>query len=233
MANNISVIYLVGDIIPLTIWIMLFYFQNSFRKYILFFSVIATPLALTGLLFTRDYWRPSFIFGNIIGPEDFIFAFAIGGISVALIKLVWQRINLPEKFQIDYWWIVAFYVIVATVMIGGNILLGFNSMDAAIVGMLLVGMSMIVFRPKLLFPSLINGIVLFILALISYQVFLLFYPQTVVTWWMISNLTGVFIWGIPIEEILFYFAWGFLVLPLSSLIFHLQYKQVNSPQRKT
>lgn len=73
---------------------------------------------------------------------------------------------------------------------------------------------MIYFRNDLFWDSLISGLLLGLFALVSYLIFLALFPQAIQKWWLLHNISGVLVWGIPIEEIMWAFGWGMVAGPV-------------------
>jgi membrane protease YdiL (CAAX protease family) len=44
-------------------------------------------------------------------------------------------------------------------------------------------------------------------------------------WWNIKNLSGILIFGIPIEELMWVFSWGFVAGPTYEFITGLRFKK--------
>lgn len=97
--------------------------------------------------------------------------------------------------------------------------LNINSIVAHIVPPIIVGLAVAVLRKDLFVSELINGFLLTGLTLLMFRILLAFYPPLFENHWRLNNLSGLFLLGIPIEELLFAFSVGFGAGNLYELIF--------------
>ena len=56
---------------------------------------------------------------------------------------------------------------------------------------------------------MLSGIFLLIITFIWQSIVLLIYPNAIIDIWVLENLSGIFVNGIPIEELIFAFSLGF------------------------
>ena len=77
--------YLLMDFGFLIVWLILYFLRKDVRKVMWFVSL---PLGFMGpfleYVYVNDWWRPLTITGTLLGIEDFLFGFGIGGISAAI-----------------------------------------------------------------------------------------------------------------------------------------------------
>jgi hypothetical protein len=77
--------YLFYDALFLAVWIALFVLRNDLRVPMIIYSLLVAPLGPgSEAWYLRDYWKPLTITGTDVGIEDVLFAFAIGGIALAI-----------------------------------------------------------------------------------------------------------------------------------------------------
>ena len=81
--------YLVGTIVFLAVWVVLFYVRRDLRKEMLFFSFWIAILSFCSGLFwwTKDWWLPPTMTGTIVGIEDFLVGFGSGGAPITQSEL--------------------------------------------------------------------------------------------------------------------------------------------------
>ena len=72
---------------------------------------------------------------------------------------------------------------------------------------------MIFLRKDLLLDAFFTGLLVTMVMLLFYLVLVLLVPNVFQTWWMLHNISGVFVGGIPLEELLWCFSWGFVAGP--------------------
>src|SRR3989338_3941333 len=79
--------YLLGSLLLLVIWLLIFISQKKLRKEMLIASLLITPAALSEVFFVPGYWLPDTIGNPKLSIEDFIFSFAVGGIIAVIYEL--------------------------------------------------------------------------------------------------------------------------------------------------
>ncbi|MBI4993723.1 hypothetical protein HZC33_02070 [Candidatus Wolfebacteria bacterium] len=206
--------FLIGDLIFLGIWILLFWLRKDLRREMLAMSIICGALFPLALIHLADYWQPEHIidFFNLhLGIEDFLFAFVIGGIGGVLHEALFGQIHkfYPTYFQkrnLKEMILLAFFSIFIVLLLtyGFNI----NSIYSSYVSFLIIFAYIIFFRKDLFQQAILGGISVGILMLIFYQIWTKMYPGIIESWWKLENLSGIFILNVPLEEILWGFSWG-------------------------
>ncbi|MEK6933893.1 MAG: hypothetical protein AABW75_03390 [Nanoarchaeota archaeon] len=89
---NYEYSYLIAALISLFVWIFLFFWRRNLRKEMLVMSLLIGFLGLfLGLIYTLDWWHPLTITKTIIGFEDFIFGFSLGGTSAVIYEAVFKK----------------------------------------------------------------------------------------------------------------------------------------------
>jgi len=204
--------YLVGNLFFLLIWLILFFRTKYFKHQLLVISIFAIPLGpLSELMYRIDYWRPKLITGNIVGIEDTLFAFCIAGIGFGLYKIIF---NLKYSNQKTKAYPILALILVILTIIGMVINSVFSWMNSIYFSSLcfLIGASIIfILRKDLIKLALINGALVAALMFIFYFTFLIpLYPKVFETTWLLKNISQIFIFGVPIEELLWGFSWGIL-----------------------
>ncbi len=210
--------YLIGNLlISLPIWLILFIRRKDLRKEMLIVSLIAGIAGpISELYYLKDYWRPEIFTGWPIGIEDFIFGFCIGGISSVIYEYIFgkhhsNRINRKHHWS---WFIVPLVTLFIIVFNALFFVLKINSIYVSAIAFALLALIIICFRKDLLVNSLTSGFLMGLLMFVSYLVFLSIFPEAIHRWWLIKNISGVLINGVPIEELLWAFSWGMVAGPI-------------------
>jgi hypothetical protein len=100
--------YLLGAFYFSVIWMVLFGLFPKERKVIFWSSLACGPAGLISEYWHRaDYWRPDLIIaihiGNwTFGLEDYLFAFAFGGICTGIFDLLMRRIWQAEDIRFNF-----------------------------------------------------------------------------------------------------------------------------------
>jgi len=86
---------------------------------------------------------------------------------------------------------------------------GMNSIYASFVVFGIAAVFLSFLRKDLIFSSIVSGIAFACILFLSYVLWLEFlFPGTIKSWWLLSNLSGFMVWGVPAEEIVWGFLWG-------------------------
>ena len=196
-------------------WVLIFWARRSLRRPMLWASVLTAPFGLTEPLFVPEYWNPPSLFDLAqrtgFDIESLIFCFALGGLGVAgyraLAQVPLQSLDHEARLVPRHrWHLLALASPFFTFV--GLIGLPWNPIYPAIVAMTAGAAMTVLCRPDLWRKALFGGVVFLAL----YVVFLLgltwMWPGYVEAVW---NLDALLLWhpaGLPLEELLFGFAFG-------------------------
>ena len=197
-------------------WVILYLLcSHSQRQQMRQGSIFMAPFGLTEPLFVPSYWNPPSLFELAqrtgFDIESIIFSFAIGGLGAVLYnRLTRRRLEAvaPEerRHARHRWhrWALAMPFALFPVLY----FLPWNPIHAGIAAMLLGAIAAVVCRPDLKANILLGGV----LFLAFYTIFLLGLkwsaPGYIEQVWNLKALSGVLIYGLPLEELLFGFAFG-------------------------
>ena len=196
-------------------WALLFIARPTLRGPMLWASALTAPFGLTEPLFVPAYWNPPSLFDlaqrNGFDIESIIFCFALGGLGVAayraLVPVPLRRLDDRARSSYRHRWHLAALASPALVF-GGLTTLHWNPIYTGILAMLAGAATTVLCRPDLWRNALFGGG----LFLALYAVFLLglkwLWPGYIEAVW---NLGALLPWrpaGLPMEELLFGFAFG-------------------------
>lgn len=222
--------YLISALIFLFIWLILYLYRKDLRHKMLKMSLILAPFGpLSQLLYIRDYWRPELFNGWVIGLEDIIFSFAIGGIASVIYEdffgKKYVKRHLP-RHRMSMLTIVLFVVIFMAI---GNLYLGYNSIYVSILVFLIIGLFVILLRHDLLKDAIMSGLLMACLMSLfyfgSHLILGKVFDDIIQRWWITGNISGVLIFGLPIEELAWGFGLGFIAGPIYEFINGLKFKK--------
>ena len=198
--------YLVGVLIFGAAWVVCHIVGKNYRAEIRWGTLISAPMALTSLLFVPQYWTPPSLFDLDqkirVGIEDVLWAAAVGGIaSVVGEILLKERLSTIRKGARRRHF--APFVVVVVLFIGlefwhpGRTI--YNTIIAFAVGALVIA-----YLRSDLVPTMLVGATNFAVLYFALFLFFLFlYPEFVRRYYNIPNLLGIYVVGVPIEELLF------------------------------
>ena len=222
--------YLLGNLLILfPLWLFLFLHRKDLRKEILIVSLlIGIGGPLSELWYLRDYWRPETFNGWPIGIEDFLFGFFIGGIASSIYEEIFGKHHSKRVNRKHHWsWfiipVVALSVFVLNLLI---FVFGVNSIYASISIFIALTLLILYFRHDLLVDSLMSGLLVGAIMFFGYLIFLTIFPEAIHQWWILQNISGILILGVPIEELLWAFGWGMVGGPMYEFFAGLKFRKI-------
>ena len=209
--------YLVLNLFLFSIWLILFVFRSDLRTKIIVMSLLVAPLGFTQFFYFRDYWHPAYLFGTlrgVLGIEDVLISFFIGGITAVIYEEIFGIQYAKRHLKNHFWWMLGFSVFGVLWLFVGNILLNLNSMHVSIAILLLTGVSILIFRHDLLKDAFYSGVLIGGLMFIFYVLcFNTMFDGIVQKWWLLNHISGILVLGVPLEELMWAFSWGFVAGP--------------------
>ncbi len=204
--QNYHYSYLVGVLIFGAAWVACYLLGKKYRAEIRWGTFISAPMALTSLLFVPQYWTPPSLFDLDqkirVGIEDVLWAAAVGGIaSVVAEILLKERLSALRKGARKRHF--APFVVVVVVFIALEVWHPGKTIYNTIIAFA-VGALVIAYLRSDLVPTMLTGALSF--ALLYFALFLIFlflYPGFIQRYYNIPNLLGIYVLGVPIEELLF------------------------------
>ena len=208
--------YLVGDLLLALIWSILFLIRKDLRKEILSLSILGGIAGIaTEVFYLQDYWQPQLFNSWVIGFEDFLFGFFACGISATIYEEIFgKRFAKKKKFR-TLWVLkpVPLLVLVVIVMSISVFGLGLSSMYTSFILFLVAFIIMIFLRRDLFINGFLSGIFMGILMVVCYLSLLAIFPDLINKFWFVENLSGIELWSIPLEELIWAFCLGMAVGP--------------------
>ena len=208
-------VWLIWSSAFLLFWLLLYVLFPQHRVTMWWASVFMAPFGLTEPLFVPEYWNPPSLFDLAqrtgFDIESIIFSFAIGGIGAVLYNIITRKrheLLLPEErhHRRHRWhrWALATPFALFPILY----FLPWNAIHAGIAAMIAGAIAAVLCRPDLKSNTLLGGI----LFLALYTVFLLGLkwsaPGYIEQVWNLKALSGIVIYGLPIEELMFGFSFG-------------------------
>lgn len=198
-------------------WVLLYRLFPKHRAVMWQASLCMLPFGLTEPIFVPEYWNPPSLFELAqktgFDIESFIFSFAIGGIAAVLYNIIMHKrievFSVTERHHNRHRW-HRMAIVLPFALFPILYFLPWNPIHAGIAAMLLGAIATILCRPDLKSNTLVGGI----LFLTFYTIFLLGLkwsaPGYIEQVWNFKALTGVRIYGLPLEELLFGFSFGLM-----------------------
>ena len=212
------------------VWAFLFLKRKDLRTpmlwtaavYILFSWVIVSiwffvsHFAYFGQPIVPYYWFPHTLFnlGNLTGfagIEDILFLVFIGGIATCIYEYIYKKkIKVKRTYRPHtlafFSAFIAFFIFVYFWPINLIYAFIFSNFIGAIV--------LLVQRRDLIIHSLIGSLSFLITYFIVFMFFLAVFPNFITQFYNLTNLTGIMILHIPLEEYLYALSFGLMWAPL-------------------
>ncbi|MHB1947886.1 MAG: lycopene cyclase domain-containing protein [Gammaproteobacteria bacterium] len=225
-------VWLIWSLGYLLIWTILFIVKKDFRREMFWVSLLTMPLGLTEPLFVPSYWDPPSLF-NLADKtgfdiESLIFSFAVGGIGSVLYNILFEVYNEPllepQLKQKRHKWHGFILLMPVLVFISLALFTTLNHIYCAIIAMSLSAIATIYCRPDLITKILIGGLLFLFLYFVFFTIIIWVFPDFVQQSWNLKALSGILIFNIPLEELLFAYAFGMLWSSLYEHYFWLKVK---------
>ena len=202
--QNYHYSYLVGVLIFGAAWVACYVLGTKYRAEIRWGTLISAPMALTSLLFVPQYWTPPSLFDLDqkirVGIEDVLWA--AGGIaSVVAEILLKEKLSIIRKAARRRHF--APFVVLIVVFLALEFWHPGKTIYNTIIAFAM-GAVVIAFLRSDLIPTMLVGALSFTaLYFALFLIFLFLYPGFFQRYYNIRNLLGIYIAGVPIEELLF------------------------------
>ena len=196
-------------------WVLLYALFPQHRVAMWWASVFMAPFGLTEPMFVPEYWNPPSLFELAqrtgFDLESIIFSFAIGGIAAVLYNILARKRQEPlrpkeRRHSRHRWhrWALATPFALFPILY----FLPWNVIYAGIAAMIAGAFAAVLCRPDLRLNTLVGGV----LFLALYTIFLLGLkwsaPGYIEQVWNLKALSGVSIYGLPLEELMYGFSFG-------------------------
>jgi len=198
--------YLVGVLIFGAAWLACYLIGKSYRAEIRWGTLISAPMALTSILFVPQYWSPPSLFDLDqrirVGIEDVLWAAAVGGIASVVAEILLKerlsalRKGVRKRHLAPFVVVVVVFIVLELWHPGKTI---YNTIIAFAIGAVVIA----VLRSDLIPTMLIGALSFALLYFALFLVFLFLYPGFIQRYYNIPNLLGIYVHGVPIEELLF------------------------------
>jgi hypothetical protein len=187
-------------------WLGCFVFGKAYRSHMRWGTLLAAPLAITSLLYVPQYWLPPSLFDLDlkihVGIEDFLWAATVGGIAAVIGGMVLKdRLAGIRKSRHKRRY--APFILLVVVFGALEFWHPGKTMINTIIAFAAGAIALAWLRRDLI-PLMAVGLVSFaLLYFVLFECVLALYPEFVTRYWNLPNLLGIFVAGVPIEELLF------------------------------
>ncbi len=224
--------WLIWSLGLLLVWAIVYVSLRSreSQREMLITSLWTSLLGLTEPLFVPAYWNPPSLFNLAqrtgFDFESFLFSFGIGGLAVVIyewiISVRHQHIAFRERHLARHRLHLA-VLSAAPVMFAVLLGRGLNPIYAAILALAGGGLLTWYCRPDLMRKMIVSAVLFSVLYFVYFRTLVIVYPDYVQTVWNLRAISGIQILGVPLEELAFAFALGFM---WSSVYEHIRWRRL-------
>jgi len=226
-------IWLIWSLLLLAIWLFVFLKirEKQEKKKMLLVSFWTAFLGLTEPLFVPEYWSPPSLFDLALRTgfdiESIIFAFGIGGLAAVIYERIFNLKNIKvsdeeknnPRHRYHLFALLAAPVIFVPLLIFSDL----NPIYSAFIALILGGLFTWYCRPDLKIKMFISALIFTVIYFIYFLTLFAIAPGYVEMVWNMGAISGVLIFGVPLEELMFAFGFGFM---WSSIYEHITWRKI-------
>lgn len=222
--------YLIGALLFVPMWLFIYIRRKDLRGQILLMSVLVGLTGLTEPLFYGKYWTPNYAFKIphiLLGLEDLLLMFFIGGLTAVSYEFFRSKITVAKEIYTHrerIYQVIIGVLFTFLVFILFETLTDLNIIYTAMFGLYTFWLIQMFFRRDLFVPSILNALLFLVVGIPVGVVFTKLFPDIVTQWWHLEHLSGIMLFGLPIEELFWHFILGLAAGPIYELRFGLYYK---------
>lgn len=207
--------YFFGVMYLAAIWLFLYWRMPQHRRTMLFFGLSLSWIGVVAehVWFLKEWWHPQTITGTRIGIEDFIASVTHITIPALLYKYVFGmdspeiKLDIPVIKTFIWKFIPVFLPILVLLFVWPSFLSVFSpAIFTACLAASTLYMSMK--RKDLIVPGIISGILFNFVFFTLYSLGGFFSPGVFEALWDKAVFVGTTVFGVPIEDYIFYFFFG-------------------------
>lgn len=224
-------VWLVWSLLLLIPWGLLYFFiqEKELKKKMFQVSAWTALIGLTEPFFVPAYWTPPSLFDLALKTgfdiESIIFSFGLGGLAFVLYYRIFKSQKMqgmpPSHRHHRYHLLVLLSApIIFVILLMATAL---NPLHVAIIAMIAGGVATLFCRPDLKNKMLVSAVIFLGLYFVYFLILIAISPSYVERVWNLSALSGLLLFGIPLEELFFALSFGFI---WSSIYEHFEWRRL-------
>jgi hypothetical protein len=227
--------WLIWSLLLLVIWLIVYFSlkKEENRKEMLIVSLWTSLLGLTEPIFVPAYWNPPSLFdlANKTGfdIESFLFAFGVGGLAVVLYELIFKtdhkEIPVSERHDSRHGYHLPILLSAPVIFLFLLIFSDLNPIYSTFISLIIGGLLTWYCRPDLKKKMIVSAFIFLAFYFIFFLTLIIIAsPDYVSLVWNFATISGILIFGIPLEELMFAFGLGFF---WSSIYEHIKWYKIS------
>lgn len=204
----------------LAVWVVVYFSlkNRESRKEMLLVSLWTSLFGLTEPLFVPEYWSPPSLFDLALRTgfdlESVLWVFGVSGLAVVIYEWVFKtrhkEISYKEKHLVRHkyhiWAILSTPIILFFLFFFSS----FNIIYSVSISFVAGGLATWYCRPDLKKKMFASALIFLFLYFISFLILIFLSPGYVEQVWNLKAISGILVFGVPLEELIFAFSFGFL-----------------------
>lgn len=227
--------WLIWSLMLLVIWAVVYFSLRSkeSKKEMLVVSLWTSLLGLTEPIFVPAYWNPPSLFDLAqrtgFDIESLIFAFGVGGLAVVVYEWLFKtkhiKMSHMEKMNPRHKYHLLALLSAPIIFLFLYLFTNLNPIYSTSIALVAGGIATWYCRPDLKLKMLVSGILFTIGYFLYFLTLIIAFPGYVEKVWALKAISGVLFFGVPLEELMFAFALGFL---WSSIYEHIKWRKIKT-----
>ncbi len=210
---NYQYSYLIFTGLFALIWAVFYILRKDTRKEMLFMGLLfGIGGVLSQLVYVKDWWKPMTITNTLVGVEDFLIGFFIGGIASVIYNIIYKKKVKLKKRNYKRYILIVFVI----TFFGCFYFLKINSFYSSVIAFLSGILFIWIKRKDLIISSAITGFLLLIIGVGCYLILdNLLQPGVIKEFWYLKeSWYSSLLLGIPLGEYIWFFLAGAFIGPL-------------------
>ena len=213
---NYQYTYLIWSGVFLLIWLLLYSWRKNIRKEMLVISFLfGFAGILAEIVYVQDWWKPLTITGTLIGIEDFLIGFFIGGVAAVIYEEVYKKkVLIKKKSKIVNLSFLTLTILFIALFFGSFYILGISSFYSSVIAFGFGIFFILSKRRDLIMDCVISGFLMLTVGILIYFILRFIQPGFIEEFWYLENVwyANLFL-GIPIAEYIWFFLAGAFIGP--------------------
>lgn len=196
-------------------WVALFTFFPQHRRVMRWASLFTAPFGLTEPIFVPAYWNPPSLFNlaqtTRFDIESLIFCFGIGGVGAVTYNVLTRRVDRPMSEEERRKPLHRHHYKALAAPWGSFLVLywfPWNPIYPSLIALLIGALATVACRPHLKTRTYVGGIIFLAIYVLFLQFLELMSPGYIARVWNLQALTGIQLFYMPLEELLFAIFFG-------------------------
>jgi len=204
--------YLLSILLAFIPWSILFLHRKDLRREMLVMGLfVGTGSIISAFFWTSDWWSPLTITQTRIGIEDFLLGFVVGGGGAVLYEEVFRKKYYKRETRKHGESLSIILVLTLAIFLVSFFIFNLSSFISSIMSFIFYSSILIFLRKDLFISSIANGLLVMLLSIPFYILLIVVFEGFADQTYPFS-LSNVRILGVPIEEFIFWFMFGFSVI---------------------